>query len=794
MITCKDLKEKFDIYEEWIEEYKHHLEILKKDHELMADKGFKFFFAVDFYDILNFCFPYGLFIGKKKYYKDEKRRKELMDLQFARSFLFYATEAKPVVLLPPYAREASDFIESTWSELKNLRNDVLKQEILKILFRDEKVQDVIENLRGNIGTREEQRELLEKISESSSSIFFLLSSGFLKGMDVFINLLKKHKVNNREYMLISPDPPNVKSYKDILEKTPEENFEIERLFRSRSRKRIQNIRDAKALQYIKELNKSMQENEQVIFLVSNADYMKKKIKGKLSVDIGGVKYDLLRDLETLYVYLIEIRDIVVSNRKPSQKEILNKIKKSLKEFENFSKLSQGIPKLTSECELFKEGRPFDEHTEDECPFVEEINEINESLEKIGELKNSIENINLMKQIEVILSPLFSVESKTFLDLRFNDRYKNYEDELLFIYDKIQKLFEDKKTFYETLDELEGQLEDLRLQEFFSISSDSLSTQRPFANINNPLFLHRLPFRSEIRGEEFKEMFSDIWDKATACRDEYLRTSEVSEENRRKLDESLRKLVRYSRGIEDERKYIVWQIIFLCNKRYDLVRIWNEYYKNQMKNEEMKKESDYLFCLANYFDMENYEGSFRYLYPICKEHIKNRDSDLRFYHILSLALISLFEKSSDKKRFKYTRKDLVELFEKEFINRIGELKDPEFRRAIYNNYCYAIFLLIDYQDSKIEYLDMADKARRIMKDMEEKTDEKEWLYNLDDTLGCIYFLFAKYFGKNKLEYAKKSMRYFNRAEKFYNESDIEIRRKYIEECRRILEESSKCNSV
>ena len=453
-------------------------------------------------------------------------------------------------------------------------------------------------------------------------------------------------------------------------------------------------------------------------------------------------------------------------------------------------MSQDIPGLISKCNFLKEDRPCSNEREVQCPFFEEINGINRSLEKVERLRDNIENINLMKQIDVILSPLFSKDEKTFLKLRFEDhKYPTYEKELLSIFNKIREFQEDSDMFFDELEELENQLEFERLQELFSISSDSLSVQEPFMYGSDPLFLVRMPFRIEIRDEKFKKIFSDIRAKAAACRDEFLEKNMISEDNRKKLDESLRELARLSRKIEDEVKYIIWQIIFLCSKRYDLVRIWNEHYRDQMENKELKRESDYLFCLSSYFDMENNEQFFRYFEPVCMNYIGEGDTDLRFYHILSLALLRLFEGSSDGKRYGHTREYLMDLFEKELICEIDTVDDLEFRRAILNNYCYAITLLVDYEEDKEKYRDKVNEAKETMEKMRKDTSQKEWLYNMEDTMGCIYFILARYLGKDNLIYARKAKECFDNSERFYSDSERKMREPYLAECERILGNSA-----
>lgn len=82
-----------------------------------------------------------------------------MELHFARSFLFYGTEMKPNVLLPPYVDEAIDFLRLVHIKVGEYRDDSLKREVSK---------------RGNRSS-EGEVEFLTKIIGSSSDILFLLS-------------------------------------------------------------------------------------------------------------------------------------------------------------------------------------------------------------------------------------------------------------------------------------------------------------------------------------------------------------------------------------------------------------------------------------------------------------------------------------------------------------------------------------------------------------------------------------------------------------------------------------------
>ena len=86
------------------------------------------------------------------------------------------------------------------------------------------------------------------------------------------------------------------------------------------------------------------------------------------------------------------------------------------------------------------------------------------------------------------------------------------------------------------------------------------------NIHDVLFLTSIPFRLLISERELNERFRDIRKKAATCRDEYLETGKISKENKGELNATLRELAQFSRRIEDDRKYIIWQTIFLCNRR------------------------------------------------------------------------------------------------------------------------------------------------------------------------------------------------------------------------------------
>lgn len=790
MTTCLDLEKNYELHKRWIEKYKYHLEILKKDHELIVKKRFKIFFAVDFYDIYEYCFPYDNILGKLADYKDMEKRRRLMELQFARSFLFYGTETRSKVLLPPYASEVTDFFKSRYYILEKYRNDDLKRDILNILFRDQNVQDILRELEKENGSPREETELLTRITRSSSDIFFLLSSGFLEGLNVLNDLFKKRTDSGKteSYRIVDPEPSEIKCYNyDVRKVIGEmENSEIERMFTRRG-KYLQNRRDAKALQYIVELNKRMEGDRQAIFLASNADYMKKIMKNRISIRIKGEEYDPIRDCETLYVYLIEIRDIGFPMGKGDQKKILEKIESSLGEFERFSKLSQHIPALNDKCMHWEEEKKSCNklNFEDECPFSTEVEKINESLKKVEELRNEIENINLMKQIDVVLSPLFSEDRRKFLKLEFRD----LEDELLAIFEKIRELVEDRDQFVRALEKRENQLEDQTLQELFNVSFDSLSVQEPFTSVNDVLLLIRIPFRLRIHGGKLEAMFKDIRQKAVSCRDQYLETGEFSEKSKRELNESLRELAKFSWSVEDERKYIIWQIVFLCNKRFDLVRIWNKHYKNQVKSREMKRESDYLFCLACYFDIPKNEELFKDLEPVCMNHIEKKEPDLRFYHIFSLALLRLFEDSPIRKRFGYARENLIDIFKDNLMAKIGQV-DEEFQIAIKNNYCYAVSLVVSYLENRLEYRDQINEAMEIMREMKDNIKKEEWLYNMEDTLGNIYFLLARYFEEEKkIEYALKAKECFENAEKFYLHHERKMRKKNMRELDRMLENTS-----
>lgn len=789
MTTCLDLERSFALYKNWIEKYRYHLKIIKKDQELIVKKGFKIFYAVDFYEIHEFCFPYSDIIHKISDYKDEKKRRRLMELQFARSYFFYGAKEKSKVLLPPYAEEITDFFRSNYATLQKYRNDDLKRDTLRILFQDEKIQEIFRELKTKNGSPEEEAKLLTKIARSSSDIIFLLSSGFLEGMHVLSNLYKERvDIDTSEfYRIVDPEPSQIKCYNyDILKKIGcMDNSKLEKLF-DRPGKYLQNKRDAKALQYIAELNKHMGKHKQAIFLVSDADYMRKRLKGAITIDIEGEEYDSIRDSETFYVYLVEIRNFGVPEKRNDQIRILEKIKDSLKQFESVSKLSQNISELVDKCEYWKKENKScmlcESNSKDKCPFFEEINDIDERLRKIEELRNEIENINLMKHIKVVLSPLFSDDKRTFLELESS----SYEERLKSVFGSIGELVENKDEFVKILEDRENQLEDQRLRELYNISFDSISVQEPFMNIHDVLFLTSIPFRLLISERELNERFRDIRKKAATCRDEYLETGKISKENKGELNATLRELAQFSRRIEDDRKYIIWQTIFLCNRRFDLIRIWNEHYRSQIESEVMKRECDYLFCLACYFDMPIHRNLFKDLESVCELHIHQGDSDLRFHHMMTLSLLRLFENSPKKEIFGYAREDIVNIFKDKLLNRI-ETIDEEFQRAIKNNYCYAVAILIDYQDDRTRYKDDIAEIKGIMEDMKANTDEEEWLYSMEDTLGYIYFLISKYSEmKEKMKYARKAKECFENAEELYPPHERSFRIKDLEECGRMLD--------
>jgi hypothetical protein len=130
-----------------------------------------------------------------------------------------------------------------------------------------------------------------------------------------------------------------------------EYFDIMENYRPRNAT-IQNIRDAKALQYIEEINnKYLEKNDILIFLSSSQVFQRMDDSNDLEINkqIDGRSYPLFRDTMPFYTALIELCNIQLINKNPGKnlklskeelKSLLEHINRDLSILQNFLNITE----------------------------------------------------------------------------------------------------------------------------------------------------------------------------------------------------------------------------------------------------------------------------------------------------------------------------------------------------------------------------------------------------------------------------------------------------------------------
>lgn len=262
---------------EWAQQYKGILELLKKDFELKLKYKKYIYIAIDFYDIIAHVYPLDNFFQAKD--KETELKKEI-----ARIGLFNTLcpiYVSPLVLLPPYISECNDFFSVSKNKLFNIIDDKNKKSI------SQNIKSSLENIK-------DQKISLNQLDHSILYIALLYSPYFMKGLDGLKELMKSS---------ISPVPVGLDDYLTVANNIKEmENKKYFHLLTMlRPKKTLSNIRDAKALQYVEEINK-IKSNEILLFTTSSPVFL--SYSEGLFKQFGSCKYPLFRNIEFFYYVVI----------------------------------------------------------------------------------------------------------------------------------------------------------------------------------------------------------------------------------------------------------------------------------------------------------------------------------------------------------------------------------------------------------------------------------------------------------------------------------------------------------
>ena len=291
---------------EWAEDYKDHLSILKRDLELYIDKDSKIFISLDFKDIFDYSFP-DLHIFRKKSFKAlEDSRNDFLRKALTRYWLlefksFYTENG--IVILPPYMAEAFDLFKMFNNRLMEFikRNEKDKENFIKFLKKG--LEDI------DFSSDSDMNLFLERLESTASYLAFLLTPSFDEDINTLKDLLK-NKLLTKQLM--------ISEYEKIIFRSFLRDFPRTRqiLDAIRPMRIMQNYKDARAIQYIEDINNEI-ENNQLFLLVSSSKlfidyfaYLRENNISSYQKTINGRKYPPIRRLVTFEVALLELCDYI----------------------------------------------------------------------------------------------------------------------------------------------------------------------------------------------------------------------------------------------------------------------------------------------------------------------------------------------------------------------------------------------------------------------------------------------------------------------------------------------------
>ena len=271
------------------------LEILQNDLELILDNNLRIVIAVDSIDILQLCFP-------NYNYKNTHNQEEFIKQQISRMLIFYLTNSvyvKPIMLLPPYISELNAF----YSMIFNFHE----------LFTYGKYQRLLSQISKNA------------FISNSPDIAFLINPNCPPSGRKYAFFLKN---------FVSPIPDSILNEEHSGKRKLTEllvsinnsirnrgNSDLELLVKDASTQKSNTLRcrrDAKAIRYIIELNKSLNASNIAIFLVSSSNWLKNLKETdsfKMAIEIKGINFKIIRDMDYFSTFLLEIEKLAEYHEK-----------------------------------------------------------------------------------------------------------------------------------------------------------------------------------------------------------------------------------------------------------------------------------------------------------------------------------------------------------------------------------------------------------------------------------------------------------------------------------------------
>lgn len=340
--------------------------LLDQDLDLILNHKTNIYIAIDFYDLVNYVYPNKKVFIKK--YRDTELKKAI-----SREVLFNmmgSIYTYPIILLPPYLSEINDFFYIARRKLLRLEDVNYKNRINNGVIQVLRRLNDLENA--------DEKDVLAGFKEEVYYLTLFYSKFFSTGLVGLKNLLQLN---------FTPNPSGIPSYSSIIGKTKKERNDYFSFFKElRPHKAIQNIRDSRAIQYVKALNQELAGKNMICFISSSI--IMSEVKPKLNMTFfynNSIKYDPMRHIESIYYYILAIyfslginaiEDYAAGGNFELDPEELKILHKSIKQQIN---LLNSIPSITDEMiqseDLGLVGGEFSE-------WIDRLTEFNNIIDKL----------------------------------------------------------------------------------------------------------------------------------------------------------------------------------------------------------------------------------------------------------------------------------------------------------------------------------------------------------------------------------------------------------------------------
>lgn len=279
--TQKDL----DQLRKWAANYEDALRILETDLEIKLNTDYDVLLTIDSFDIIEHILPLNTIYASNTR-EDDLKRAIARDGLFGILGHIYKI---PLLLLPPYISETQDFFSQARCELLNLYDKEHKTKIETYLT------DLYKEL---FAERSKKLDSINGLEKHALELALIYNPYFLSGVEGFNRMKDVKFVRSRD---------EIKDYMGLIKRIHKKNnnYYFNIFYNLRKEYTISNMRDAKAVQYVEEINKA--QNNIILILVSSSRVFRyfNNIK-KLEKKIGQIDYPLIRDTNSFYIAILEI--------------------------------------------------------------------------------------------------------------------------------------------------------------------------------------------------------------------------------------------------------------------------------------------------------------------------------------------------------------------------------------------------------------------------------------------------------------------------------------------------------